>query len=100
VRKISLTVVIAEPLHGGVDDFAGIFRSLLGEMEIDHGGFQVGMSHVSLDDSGVDTGFQKMGSVAMPESVHGHAPLGNTGRKLGPSLPPLPRAGKIRTGFL
>lgn len=78
-----------EPLHGGVDDFAGVFRSLLGEMKIDHGGFKACMSHISLDDSGIDAGFQKVGGIAMAKAVNGYSPLGNAGGELGPSKGPL-----------
>ena len=57
VRKMSFMVVISEPPHGRVDEFEGIFGTLLGEMEVDHGGFEICVPHVALDDSGIDAGF-------------------------------------------
>ena len=74
-----------KPPHGVVDDLAGIFGALLCEMEVEHGGFQVGVPHVSLDNPGVDPGFQEMSGVAMPKSMYGNPALGDTGCGLGSS---------------
>ena len=74
---------MAKPPHGGVDDPAGIFRSLTCEVEIDHGGLKGGMSHIPLDDSGVDTSLEKMSGIAVPESVDRDPPLGDAGGDLG-----------------
>lgn len=119
MQKISVIAAIAKSFHGGIDDPAGIFRSLTCEMEIDHGGLEGGMSHVPLDDSRVHTGLEKVGGIAVPEGVNRDAPFGDTGSGLGlpegplgtveshigvfavgPSFPPRPRAGKMKTGFL
>jgi hypothetical protein len=43
----------------------------LSEVEIDHGGFELGMAHVSLDDPQVDAGFEKMGGIRVAEGVNG-----------------------------
>ena len=47
--------------------------ALGGEMEIDHGGVQATMAQVLLDTTDVDTGFQEMGGIAVPESMNGDA---------------------------
>jgi len=44
-----------ESLHDLVDELTGVFVSLLGEVEIDHGGLQAGMAHVFLDDPQIDS---------------------------------------------
>jgi len=46
---------ILESLHDLVDELTGVFMSLLGEVEIDHGGLQAGMAHVFLDDPEIDS---------------------------------------------
>jgi hypothetical protein len=38
-------------------------------VEIEHGGFELGMTHVSLDDLEVDAGFEEMGGIGMSEGV-------------------------------
>jgi hypothetical protein len=61
-----------QALHYVVDQFIGVFLSFLGKMQIDHGGLQPGMSHVSLDDPEVDACLQKMGGIGvafMPSSA-------------------------------
>ncbi len=70
VRKISLIEIMVEAFHGSVDDPAGIFGSLLGEVEVDHGGLETGMPQVSLDDSRVHTGFEQMGGIAVTKGVN------------------------------
>jgi len=41
----------------------------LGEVEIEHGGFEAGVAHIALDDAQVDAGFQQMGSVAVAQRI-------------------------------
>jgi hypothetical protein len=43
--------------------------TLLGEVQIEHGGFELGMAHVTLDDAQVNSGFEEMGGVAMTQGV-------------------------------
>jgi hypothetical protein len=74
---------MVESLHGGVDDAAGILGSLICEVEVDHGGLEAGVTHVSLDDSRVHTCFEKMGGIAVPEGVNRDTPLGDAGSGLG-----------------
>lgn len=54
-----------------IDQLAGILLTLLGKVEIDHGGFELGMAHVTLDDSQIDSGFEKMGGIGMAEGMNG-----------------------------
>ena len=64
---------MVESLHHVIDQLAGVFLALLGEVEIEHGGFQSGMAHVALDDAQVDTGFEEMGGVGMAQGVYRNA---------------------------
>ena len=58
-----------ESLHYVIDQLAGVFLTLLGEVEIKHGGFESSMAHVALDDAQIDPGFEEMGGVAMAQGV-------------------------------
>lgn len=51
----------------------------LGEMQIDHGGFESRVSEVTLDETEVDAGFEQMGGVGMSEGMDGDAEFGNAG---------------------
>ena len=62
---------MVESLHHLIDQLTGILLALLGEVEIDHGGFELGMAHVSLDDPQVDSGFEKMGGIGVAQGVNG-----------------------------
>ena len=61
-------------------------------MEIDHGGFQLGMAHVSLDDPQVDSGFEKMGGIGVTEGMNGDHFFVDSGSKLGSTEGPLDTA--------
>ena len=58
-------------------------------MEIDHGGFELSMAHVSLDDPQVDSGFQKMGSVGVSQGMDGDGLFVDSSSGLGPAEGPL-----------
>ena len=47
------------------------FRLDLSDVEIDDGGLDVGMAQQSLNGVDVDAIFEQMGSVAVPQGVHG-----------------------------
>ena len=53
-------------MHEGAQALVGIFMTLLGEVSVDHGGFELGVSQVALDETGIDAGFEQMGGVGMP----------------------------------
>ena len=57
--------------------------ALVGEMQIDHGGFESGVSEVALDEAEVATGFEQMGGVGMPEGRDGDASFGHAGAAFG-----------------
>jgi hypothetical protein len=73
VEKISRMEVMIESLHDVIDDLAGVFLALLGEVEIEHGGFQSGVAQVALDDAQVDASFEEMSGVRMAQGVDGNA---------------------------
>ena len=43
----------------------------VGEVEGDHGGFELGMPQVALDEPRIGPGFQQMGGIGMPEGRDG-----------------------------
>ena len=63
--KISRMEVMIKSLHHVIDDLAGILLALLGQVEIEHGGFETGVTQVALDDAQVDAGFEEMGGIGM-----------------------------------
>lgn len=76
-------------MHEGVDTLVGIFMTFLGEVQVDHGGFEPGMSEVELDETEVDAGFEQMGSVSMSERMDSQAQFGDTGALFGFTEGPL-----------
>jgi hypothetical protein len=54
-------------------------------MEIDHRGFELSMAHVALDDSQVDSGFEKMSGIGVAEGMNGDRLLEDSGSTLSPS---------------
>jgi len=56
----------------------------LGKVEIDHGGFELGMAHVALDDPQIDSGFEKMSGIGMTQGMNGDSLFVNSSSGLGP----------------
>jgi len=54
-------------------------------VEIDHGGFELGMSHVSLDEPQVDAGFEEMSGIGMTQGMNGDSLFSDSGSNLGPA---------------
>ena len=54
-------------------------------MEIDHGGFDLGMAHVSLDEPQVDSGFEKMSGIGVAQGMNGDSLFSDSGSNLGPA---------------
>jgi hypothetical protein len=52
-----------------MDALHGIFLSLVGQRQIDHGGFEVCMAQVTLHGAEVDASFEQMGGIGRPERV-------------------------------
>ena len=71
-----------ESLHHVIDQLTGVFLALLGEVEIEHGGFELSMAHVTLDDAQVDTGFEEMSGVGMTKGMDRDSPFTDGGSKL------------------
>ena len=42
----------------------GVFMPCVGEVKGEHGGFELGMPQVALDEPRIDPGFQQMGGIA------------------------------------
>jgi len=74
---------MVQALHYLIDQLTGILLTLLGEMEIDHSGLQLGMAHVSLDDTQIDSGFKKMGGVGVAEGMNGDGLFVDSSSNLG-----------------
>jgi hypothetical protein len=71
---------------------AGVLLALLGKVEIDHGGFELSMAHVTLDDPQVDPGFEEVGGIGVAEGVNGDRLFVNSGSDLGATEGPLDAA--------
>jgi hypothetical protein len=56
-------------VHEGVETLVGLFLPLVGEVEIDHGGFELGGPQGALNKSGLHAGFEQMGSVGMAARI-------------------------------
>ena len=75
--------VMVESPHYVIDQLAGVFLTFLGEVKIEHGGFELGMAQVTLDDAQVDTGFEEMGGVGMTQRMDGNSRFSDACFKLG-----------------
>jgi hypothetical protein len=80
---------MVESLHYLIDQLTGILLTFLGKVEIDHGGFELGMAHVSLDDPQVDSSFEKMGGIGMTQAMNGDSLFVNSSSNLGATEGPL-----------
>jgi hypothetical protein len=80
---------MVQALHYLIDQLAGILLTFLGKVEIDHGGFELGMAHVSLDDPQVDSGFEEMGGIGMAQGVNGDTFFVDSCSNLGTAESPL-----------
>jgi len=72
-----------ESLHHVIDQLTGIFLALLGQVEIEHGGFETGMAQVALDDAQIDPGFEEMSGVGMAQGVYRNPFFAHAGIPLG-----------------
>src|ERR1700757_1164266 len=75
--------VMIESLHHVVDQLAGVFLALLGQVKIEHGGFESSVAHVALDDAQIDAGFEEMGSIRVARGMDRNTFFENTGGPLG-----------------
>jgi hypothetical protein len=70
-------------MHEGVETLVGLFLTFVGEVEVEHGGFELGMPQVALDETRVHARFEQMGSVRMSEGMDGDAHFGEPGALFG-----------------
>ncbi len=70
-------------MHEGVKTLVGLFLSLVGEVEVDHGRFELGMPEVALDETRVHARFEQMGGVGMSQGMDSDAHFGDTGALFG-----------------
>jgi hypothetical protein len=56
-------------VHEGIEAFVSLFVPFMGEMEVDHGRFELGMAQVALDEPRIHARFKEMGGVGMPERI-------------------------------
>jgi hypothetical protein len=66
-----------------VEALVGIRMPCVGEVEGDHGGFELGMAQVTLDKTGLDARFEQMGGVGMAQRMDGHTGFGEPGTLCG-----------------
>lgn len=76
---------MVQALHYLIDQLTGILLPFLGKVEIDHGGLELGMAHVSLDDPQVDSGFEKMSGIGVAEGMNGDPLFLDSCSNLGPT---------------
>src|SRR3972149_12032267 len=69
--------------HHLIDQLAGVLLTLLGEVEIEHGGLQLSVTQVALDGAQVDSGFKEVGGVGMAQRVYGNSLFTDGGLKFG-----------------
>ena len=56
-------------MHDGIDALDGIFLALVGQVEVQHGGFESRMAHISLNGPEIDPGFAQMRGIAVAEGI-------------------------------
>jgi hypothetical protein len=76
-------------MHEGVETLVGLFLAFVGEVEVEHGGFELGVSQVPLDESGINARFEQMGGVRMAEGMDGDAHFADPGALFGFAKGPL-----------
>ena len=54
---------MVESFHYIVDNTEGVFLSFTGQMQIDHGGFQLGVPQVALANTDINACFKEMGGI-------------------------------------
>jgi len=70
-------------VHEGVETLISLCMPFVGEVEVEHGGFELGMSQVALHEAGIHASFEQMGGIRMPQGMDGHAQFEDAGTLLG-----------------
>jgi hypothetical protein len=86
-------------VHEGVEALVGILMPFVGEVEVDHGGCELGMSQVALDEPGIDTRFEQMGGVGMPTRIVTRLILRRWPRSVTRTIPALDRPWRLSGGY-
>ena len=55
----------------------------MGEVEVKHGGFELGLPQIALNEAGIHARFEQMGGIRMSEGMDGDAHFGDTGALFG-----------------
>lgn len=63
-------------MHEGVETLISLFMPFVGEVEVEHGGFELGMSQVALNEAGIHASFEQMGGIRMPQGMDGDTYFG------------------------
>ena len=53
--------------------------SLLGQVEVHHSGFELGMTHVMLNGMEIEAGFEQMGGIAVAQGMDANVTFGDSG---------------------
>jgi hypothetical protein len=64
-------------MHEGIQTLVSIFMAFVREVQVEHGGFELGMAQVALDETGVHAGFEQMGGIRMSEGMDGDTCFGD-----------------------
>ena len=70
-------------MQEGVEALVGICMPCVGEVEVHHCGFELGMAQGALEQPGIDARFQQMGGVGVSQGRDGHAGCGHAGTLFG-----------------
>ena len=70
-------------MHESIETLISLFMPFMGEVEGEHGGFELGMSQVALHEAGMHASFEPMGGIRMAEGMDGDAHFGDTGSLFG-----------------
>lgn len=76
-------------MHESVEAFVGIFMPCMSEVQVEHRGFELGVSQIALDEAGIDAGFKQMGGVGMAERMDGDTCFGDASALFGGTEGPL-----------
>ena len=64
-------------MHESIETLISIFMPFMGEVEGEHGGFELGMSQGALNEAGMHASFEQMGGIRMSEGMDGDAHCGD-----------------------
>ena len=86
-------------MHEGVKALVGVFLPFVGEVEGEHGGCELGMPQVTLDETGMHASFEQMGGVGMPEGISTLLIIRRSSAFATTTIPSLVRPSKSSGGY-